>query len=1379
MNPGIRALLLLLITCFSLTLDPASSRAEAAAKVPAPLSPWVDWVLHGHEEEQLCSPSFNDASNLHCDWPARLVIQVGEQGGTFRQQWLVQHKRWLQLPGDTDHWPVDVKVNGQPALVMNRDGGPQIKVDRGSHEISGRFQWISLPESLPIPPHSGLISLVLNGQTVEFPNFDRDGRLWFQARQGQPEKMENSLSLQAFRLVDDAIPAQMTTLLKLDIAGTAREIVTGPLFAPDRMTPLSVTAGLPVKLEADGRLRIQVRPGQWEVTVISRFIGPLNSYQWTRPDDPFWPAEEILAFQAHPDLRSVEISGISAIDPQLTSMPKEWRTSPAYRMLPGESMQIKETRRGAALPPPDQLGLQRKLWLRFDGAGYTIQDTISGQKNNGWRLEMAPPLTLGRVMVNGQEQFITKRAGSDKAGVELREGQLQLTADSTLTASHSALFSTLPATGWDHDFQQVSATLNLPPGWRLLNATGIDSIAASWVNRWSLLDFFVVIIFTLAIARLYRQPTLSIVAFCSFVLSYHEAGAPRWVWLAILAGVALLRYLPTGKFRQIIKGYQAITILSLILFAIPFAINQLRVGIYPQLEKPWHSMADLTARKAPAVAAAPAPLADRMAQNAEVLEESDAVKSVQSKEMIAGSMAPPAPKLKGRAASSGYSSQSQAQQYDPKMLQQTGPGLPAWQWTAIPMQWSGPVERNQQITLTLIGPKTNLVLAFLRVLLMGLLAAGMFNISWRPGKGWTLPVWKTLFVLPFLLGFLPGPSPCQAGDIPSPEMFEELRSRLLEKADCFPHCANIPEMAVTITPETLSLNLQVDSQVDSAIPLPGNGSHWLPQQVFLDDKPATALFRSEEQLWILVPAGHHAIRLSGNLPRQNSIQLPLPLHPNHTTSTAHGWIVEGIENGVADSQLQFKRVLNKEDRAGQPLEAGILPPFVLIERTLLLGLTWKVETRISRMSPEGSAVVLDIPLLPGESVVTEGVRVQDGRAKVALDAKAYELRWESVLEKGEQLLLSHADTSQWTEIWRVDVSPIYHLESEGVPVILHQTGRRWLPTWHPWPGEQVKLLISRPEGIAGQTLTIDQSRLQVRPGSRATETTLTFTIRSSQGGQHTITLPADAQVQKAAINGAPQQLRQDGGKLTIPITPGKQDISVEWRQPSGINTFYRTPIIDLGSDSVNSAIDMTLPANRWPLFLGGPLLGPAILYWSTLLVVALMALVIGKTGLTPLRFHQLFLLGIGMSMSNLFSCLLVVGWLIAVQWRIRLKADKGKYAFNLIQVGLGFLTVSALIALVWAISQGLLGHPDMNIRGNGSNSSLLRWYQDVSGRTLPQGWLFSIPMLAYRLAMLAWALWISITLLGLLKWGWKILNEPMLWDSTPRKKIEGKTQEGK
>jgi len=1370
MNLGARVLSLFLVTCFFTGISTGPCRAESTAKIPVPLTPWIDWVLHGHEAELLCPPAFNDASALHCDWPARLVFQADSRGGSFRQQWLIQHERWLQLPGDTGHWPADVKVDGRQALVMNMDGAPKIRVGAGSHEITGYLPWTTLPEYLPIAAHSGLVSLTVNGQTVDFPRFDEEGRLWFQAGTGSPEKMENSLTLQAFRLLDDAIPARMTTLLKLDIAGTGREIVTGPLFTPGETIPLSITSSLPARLEADGRLRIQVRPGQWEITVVTRFTAPLTSYQWSRPDDPFWPAEEIVAFQAHPDLRAVEIEGAATIDPQLTSMPEEWRAFPAYRLLSGEPMRFKETRRGAAHPPPDQLGLQRQLWLRFDGSGYTIQDTINGQKNNGWRLEMAPPLALGRVMVNNREQFITKRTGSDKTGVEIREGQLTLTADSTLAGGRSSaiLVSTLPATGWDHDFQQVQATLNLPPGWRLLNAAGIDSIADTWMNRWSLLDFFLVIIFTLATARLYRRPALTGIAFCSFVLSYHEAGAPRWVWLAILAGVALLRHLPPGKFRQVVKGYQAMTILSLILIAIPFTIHQLRVGIYPQLERPWRTMADLGERKPPAEA--PAPLAANMARVAGEEVESDAAKGVQSMEMSAGGMAP-ATKLKGGpAAVRGYSYQSQVPQYDPKMLQQTGPGLPAWQWTTIPMHWTGPVERSQQITLTLIGPGVNLVLAFLRVLLMVLLAAGMFHVSWRPGGGWTWPQWKALLLAPLLFGCFMSPVPGRAAEIPSPELFEQLRARLLEKADCFPDCANIPDMAVTISPESLGLSLHVDSQIDAAIPLPGNGDHWLPQQVFLDEKPA-ALFRSEGQLWLLATAGRHVIRLHGKLPRQNSIQLPLPMHPNHITSQAQGWIVEGIDNGIADSQLQFKRVMDKENgNSAQPLETGILPPLVLVERTLLLGLTWKAETKVSRMSPEGAAIVLDIPLLPGESVLTEGIRVQDGRAKIALDARGNELSWESALDRGEQLPLNHAATDQWTEIWRVDVSPIYHLESEGIPVILHQTGRRWLPTWHPWPGEGVKLLISRPEGITGQTLTIDRSRLHVQPGRRAAENTLSLTIRSSQGGQHTITLPAAAQIQKTTINGAPQQLRQEGGTLTIPITPGKQDISVEWREPAGISTLYRTPRLDLGADSVNAAIDMALPANRWPLLVGGPLMGPAILYWSTLLAVALAALIIGKTGLTPLRFSQLLLLGIGMSMGNLPSCLLVVGWLIAVQWRRKLPVNTAGYAFNLIQAGLGLLTLAAMAALIWAISQGLLGHPDMNITGNGSNSGMLRWYQDISGPVPPQGQLISIPIFVYRLAMLAWALWISLTLLGLLKWGWKIINEPMLWDSTPRKK---------
>ncbi len=139
-----------------------------------------------------------------------------------------------------------------------------------------------------------------------------------------------------------------------------------------------------------------------------------------------------------------------------------------------------------------------------------------------------------------------------------------------------------------------------------------------------------------------------------------------------------------------------------------------------------------------------------------------------------------------------------------------------------------------------------------------------------------------------------------------------------------------------------------------------------------------------------------------------------------------------------------------------------------------------------------------------------------------------------------------------------------------------------------------------------------------------------------------------------------------------------------------------------------------------------------------------------------------------MSMSNLTASLVVVGWLMALDFRKRV-TTLSKRMFNSMQIGIGVLTFFAMGALVFAISKGLLGHPDMSIVGNGSTSGLLRWYQDVSDNTLPQAWIFSIPMLAYRIAMLAWALWISFALIAVLKWGWKQFTQPTIWYSSPAK----------
>src|SRR5262249_34493843 len=158
--------------------------------------------------------------------------------------------------------------------------------------------------------------------------------------------------------------------------------------------------------------------------------------------------------------------------------------------------------------------------------------------------------------------------------------------------------------------------------------------------------------------------------------------------------------------------------------------------------------------------------------------------------------------------------------------------------------------------------------------------------------------------------------------------------------------------------------------------------------------------------------------------------------------------------------------------------------------------------------------VLEIPLLPGESVTTQDVRVQSGKALVNIGPQATSASWTSALEQRSPLALAAPQGLPWVEGWQLDVSPVWHAELSGIPVRHQQdaSGAR-LPEWHPWPGESVSIDVVRPAGVPGQTLTIDQSALRVVPGLRATDATLTANLRSSRGGQHVITLPEDAQLQ--------------------------------------------------------------------------------------------------------------------------------------------------------------------------------------------------------------------------------------------------------------------------
>ncbi|HEX4970072.1 MAG TPA: hypothetical protein VFV69_03385, partial [Steroidobacteraceae bacterium] len=131
--------LLAFVLCYSV----AASAQQTT--IPPDLKPWESWVMYG-EEFRRCplrnGAAGDEASAFICAWPGRMRVAVSSGGGEFRQGWRIYADSWIALPGDNEHWPEDVRVDGNPAPAIERGGAPQIRLSAGEHTISGRFAWV-------------------------------------------------------------------------------------------------------------------------------------------------------------------------------------------------------------------------------------------------------------------------------------------------------------------------------------------------------------------------------------------------------------------------------------------------------------------------------------------------------------------------------------------------------------------------------------------------------------------------------------------------------------------------------------------------------------------------------------------------------------------------------------------------------------------------------------------------------------------------------------------------------------------------------------------------------------------------------------------------------------------------------------------------------------------------------------------------------------------------------------------------------------------------------------------------------------------------------------------------------------------------------------
>lgn len=1322
--------------------------------VPEDLQDWQGWVLH--DKEYRACPFFFDRgaterSDYICAWPGRLELRVDGKGGAFTQSWSVYAKeQWLRLPGDTNYWPNQVTANGRDVAVVLRDDVPSVLLRPGDYRLSGSFAWDERPGDLSLPWQTGLLSLIVDGQAVARP--ERNNQGVFLGERRQESQARDSVNSNVYRLVQDDVPTRLTTRLQIQVSGSVREELFGPLL-PEGFTPLSLNSQLPARLEPDGKLRVQVRPGSWDIEVTARAAGVLDAISLREPEANL-PDAEIWSYAANDSLRVTAPEGNAPVDPSQVGTPGEWQQLPAFRLTAGESLRITERSRGI-VSADNELHLSRSMWLAFDRSNFMVKDQIAGSMRSGWRLDMSPPFGLLTASVDGQNLLITEGAASGQTGVELRYPQLELA-----TVARSEPTGPLPATGWDTRFSSVDTVLHLPPGHKLLAAPGVDTAQGSWASQWELLDFFLLLIIAIATWRLFG-PKAGVIALATLTLSFHELSAPTWLWLNLLISVALLRVAPAGRLRQGVQVYQLASAVLLVLALVPFIASQLRIAIYPQLEAQWPDYgagyeyevaAESFDQNLPA-ATAPA-RSDKQLMDGSSME----LRSLPEEIVVTAAQISPA---------------SVFSRYAPDAIVQAGAGIPSWQWNTYRLSWSGPVDSEQTMRLMILPRWFVSLLRFSEVLLLllfvGVFAAEILKREIKLPGGLRLgnAVASSLAMFGLLtLSMLPDQA--ARAELPDAEILQALEARLLRAPECAPRCAELVAADIAVREHSVRMRLTINALDDVAMPLPGSEQGWHPSAILLDGSAAGQVTRGPGQaLWLRLLAGRHSVELEGAIPAVDSLEIPFPASPRVVTAGGDGWLVAGIKDRrLLSGSLQLTR-LQSDDTAANTArwESSRFPAFVEVSRTLQLDLDWRVTTTVTRVAPTQGALTLELPLLAGEAVISDMLTVREGKVLVSMAPNQNAVSWDSNLERVSPLTLRVEDGAAWREQWSVVASNIWHTSFSGVPESESDSvsDNARAAVFYPRTGEELTVTTTRPEGSSGSTLAFDSVNLYTQHGDRSSDTTMSLQYRSTRGLQHVLQLPGNAEVTNVVIDGLAQSLRATDGQLILPVLPGEHSVDVVWRSSGAVSGRIETPAVDIGAPASNISLQLELPRDRWLLGTSGPRLGPAVLYWSELAVLLLAAIILGKTNLAPLKTWHWLLLGLGFSTFDWPAFGWIVLWLLACGGRARWNGATTWWRFNLVQLAIVALTIIALGSIVASLPGGLLGVPDMSVTGNESYGNSLRWFADQSTAVLPQAAAFSLPLWVYKVLILGWSLWLSFALLRWLPWVWRSFSAQGYW----------------
>ncbi len=1340
--------------------------------VPDELKPWVDWVLHDQDLID-CPYDAQGGGQVGCVWIREIEVNVRRNaptGASFRIDAYAFVDSSVFLPTSNAHKPHNVLLNGEPATLGGGNHTPRVGLPAGPHEITGELTWglEEEPEFLNME-RAALVTLSVDTEGRVRPFLDKDHmRLWLTRTMelgGETDEfLADTLGVKVFRHLVDGLPQLLTTYIELAAGGRPRVVELGKVVS-DEFSLIALRSQIPANIDDDGVLSVLVSRGENTVVIASRANTLIDSFSYQRASRE-WPDEEIWGFQPTRNLRVVSVEGPPRVNLEQVQAPGPLSQSGSdiygYVLSGDTPLTLIEEQRGNVNPNPARFNINRDLWLSFDGNSYVVADDIHAQTDS--EIRIAASYLPGKVEVDGQLRLISFEDPTEQRspGINLNQRNANIHAVSVFEGR-----GTMLANGWHVDANSLRATLHLPPGWRLLWTNGVDNVEQTWLSKWSIWDVFLCLLlvaFVFRIGGIWWAATI----FVTVVLTYQENALPTIGWLVLAGLIYLTNLVNASWFRSATTVVYWSLAVAAAVVTVYFAAFSAMQAVFPQLDSPspYSPVAYIASSRADSSQTEQVSVQSRSLTDTQLTKQMTIVTGTRLPTPRADPIMDRSIGSDSGAADSIMTSSGGATDFDTAthgVTIQTGPGTPTWQWSSAQLNWSGPVTKQQTISFALMPPWATRIVAGLGAVL-ALVAIGFFIAMRSATVAGNLPSFLR-GVLPILAIVLLLPTDVLA-DTPDSRILQELRSRLTESPDCLPDCAYLEDVRVEVNEDSLEMNLLIHAEETIAVELPSGMNTWNPSSVLANGEETPLLRDLHGSLYVLLDRGKHTINIDADIGDLNRFEIEFPLKPSLVDIGATAWVIEGLVGGkLKGSNLAFSKLSEDADKdtrlepallsASQPVQ-----PYVSVTRRMSLAYEPTVITTVVRIAPETEPFTVQVPLLPNETVLRAAGTVQENVITLSFREKENAQRWSSRFRVDGPIELTAPDLVDRNETWSIRGSDFWAFEYEGITPVKSDFNET---VFHPRSSETLTLNLSRPVPAPGNVFTIESAYVRYVVGNRSHRTNLRLLIHASQSADFAVTLPEGAMVQAIRVRGDTQPIPADP-RVVLPLRTGTHDYNIEWLVDSGTGLMFSTPQIGLEREARNINMTMSYPEDRWTLFLGGPTLGGAVMFWAVIAVVLLVAIAISRLPNMPITTADAILLSLGATLTNLWALLFAGAWFLAIWVRARKKEiDRIRFFYYLKQITYVALSVTGFSMLVWAVPSALLGQPNMHIAGYGSGPFTFKWFSDESDTVLPTAWVFSLPRWVFFIAMLIWSLWLAFALLKWTKSAWIAASEPEFW----------------